>query len=142
MLAEPEISRTGSVGSFFLNPEVGAETAREIASRLARPGQAMPRWELPGGGVKLSAAWLVEQSGLPRGWRRGRVGLSPHHALAIVNLGGASAAEIVELARTVQDRVLAACGLWLQPEPVLLGFGSGEGLTPTPPAGSSPGRVP
>ena len=73
--------------------------------------------------VKISAAWLIEHAGLRRGFRlpRSRAALSSKHALALTNRGGASAAELAELARFIQGRVASEFGLILQPEPVLVG---------------------
>ena len=71
---------------------------------------------------KLSAAWLVEHAGFAKGYVRGAAGISSRHALAIVNRGGATAAEIVALKDEIQSRVLAEFGISLQLEPVFLGF--------------------
>ncbi|QTX06266.1 UDP-N-acetylmuramate dehydrogenase [Agromyces archimandritae] len=73
--------------------------------------------------VKLSAAWLIEQSGIHRGFAlpASRAGVSSKHTLSITNRGGATAAEIAELARFVQNRVHAEFGVVLHPEPVLVG---------------------
>ena len=73
--------------------------------------------------VKISAGWLIEHSGLRKGFRipRSRAGLSTKHALALTNRGSANAAEIAELARFIQSRVHAEFGIPLQPEPVLVG---------------------
>jgi UDP-N-acetylmuramate dehydrogenase len=112
-----------SAGSFFVNPIIAlAEVAavREAAARVA-PGQAMPEYPTPGG-VKLSAAWLIERAGLTRGTVRGRVGISTRHSLALVNRGGASAAELVAFAAEVRERVRDAFGVLLTPEPRLVGF--------------------
>lgn len=73
--------------------------------------------------VKVSAAWLIENAGLRKGFKlpRSRAALSTKHALALTNRGGATAAELAELARYVQQRVQSEFGLLLQPEPVLIG---------------------
>ncbi len=73
--------------------------------------------------VKLSAAWLIERAGISRGFSLpgSRAAVSYRHTLALVNTGGATAEEIVELARYVQTRVFAEFGVRLQPEPVLVG---------------------
>ncbi len=73
--------------------------------------------------VKLSAAWLIEQSGIRRGFGLpgSRAAISSKHTLALTNRGGASAEELVQLARFVQSRVQADFGIVLRPEPVLLG---------------------
>lgn len=74
--------------------------------------------------VKLSAAWLIEQSGIHRGFTLpgSRAAISSKHTLALTNRGGATADEIVQLARFVQHRVQAEFGIVLHPEPVLVGI--------------------
>lgn len=73
--------------------------------------------------VKVSAAWLIENAGISKGFRlpRSRAGISTKHALALTNRGHATAGEIAELARFIQARVHSEFGLLLQPEPVLVG---------------------
>lgn len=73
--------------------------------------------------VKVSAAWLIEQAGIRKGFKlpRSRASVSTKHALALTNRGGATAGEVSELARFIQSRVHAEFGLVLQPEPVLVG---------------------
>ena len=111
-----------SAGSFFKNPVVAEQKAAEIA-RVA--GAEPPRFpagaEFPGM-VKVSAAWLIERAGFSRGYKLGRAGISSKHTLALVNLGGATAAEILALAGEIRSGVVEKFGVDLQMEPVLLGF--------------------
>jgi UDP-N-acetylmuramate dehydrogenase len=74
--------------------------------------------------VKLSAAWLIEKAGISRGFSLpgSLAAVSSVHTLSLVNTGGASAEQIVELARYVQTRVFSEFGVRLQPEPVLVGL--------------------
>jgi UDP-N-acetylmuramate dehydrogenase len=115
-----------SVGSFFTNPVVGAAAAEAVAARavalgaIATPDE-MPRWPAPGGAVKLSAGWLIERAGIHKGRRRGAVGVSTTHALALVHLGGGSTAALLELAQEVRDAVHARFGMTLAPEPTMIG---------------------
>jgi UDP-N-acetylmuramate dehydrogenase len=106
---------TWSAGSFFTNPFLAAGTVPEGA----------PSWPQPDGRVKTSAAWLIEQAGFAKGYgldrRGGRVGLSTKHTLALTNRGGASTAELLELAAEVRDGVRERFGVTLVNEPVLLG---------------------
>jgi UDP-N-acetylmuramate dehydrogenase len=119
VLDDPADPNRRSCGSFFLNPIVDAEGA---AAAAARAGDAvMPRWPQPDGRVKLSAAWLIEHAGFDRGRRAGPVGLSTRHTLAIVAHDGARTADVLALARTVQDAVEARFGVRLAPEPVFWG---------------------
>jgi UDP-N-acetylmuramate dehydrogenase len=71
---------------------------------------------------KVSAAWLVENSGFSKGYSEGAAGISHKHALALVNLGSAKASDIVRLKDEIQNRVQQAWGILLQPEPVFVGF--------------------
>src|SRR5512146_95025 len=86
-----------SAGSFFKNPVVDLATYQRVAEQVAPRGLVPPRYPAGEGRVKLAAAWLVEQSGFAKGFTSGRVGISRKHALAIVNRGGATSAEIIAL---------------------------------------------
>lgn len=116
MVLDPDDRDTWSAGSFFMNPIVDAE----IADRL--PEEA-PRFAQPDGRVKTSAAWLIDQTGFAKGYPGSGVArLSSKHVLALTNHDGASAADIVELARTVRGGVDQRFGIRLEPEPVLVGL--------------------
>jgi UDP-N-acetylmuramate dehydrogenase len=117
-----------SVGSFFMNPVLAAGDFEGLAARIVADGVAASAEEIPHypggpGRVKLSAAWLIERAGFMRGYRRGPVGLSEKHTLAIVNRGGATASDVVALAREVRDGVRDRFGITLHPEPVFVGIG-------------------
>jgi UDP-N-acetylmuramate dehydrogenase len=115
---------TRSDGSFFVNPVLPSEGLDRFLERAAARGlapEAVPRFAATDG-VKLSAAWLIERAGLGKGHRHGAVGISSKHALAIVNRGGGTAREVVELAREIRRRVEDAFGIVLEPEPNFVGF--------------------
>ncbi|MFM8927686.1 MAG: UDP-N-acetylmuramate dehydrogenase [Rhodoluna sp.] len=107
---------TWSCGSFFMNPVVSEAFSRTL------PMDA-PKWEV-GEQVKLSAAWLIEQAGIAKGFSLpdSKAAISTKHALAITNRGGATAKEIVELASFIQQTVANRFGITLVPEPNLVGF--------------------
>lgn len=111
-----------SAGSFFKNPIVAQSKFEELEMTLRSRGLPLPSYPVGDGFHKLSAAWLVDQAGFAKGYGRGAAGISRRHALAIINRGGATAAEIVALKDEIQSRVLAEFGVQLQPEPVFLGF--------------------
>jgi UDP-N-acetylmuramate dehydrogenase len=128
MVLDPADPNARSVGSFFMNPVVSAGDFDALAARLVASGVAATPDEIPHypggpGRWKLSAAWLIERAGFRRGYRRGAVGLSENHTLAIVNRGGATAADVVGLAREVRDGVRDVFGISLHPEPVFVGIG-------------------
>lgn len=114
--ADPD---TWSAGSFFVNPVVSTEQAQHIEDTVS-DGTSMPRYPAGDGKVKLAAAWLIERAGFPRGYRLGAVGLSTRHCLALTNRGGASAGEVLELARTIRHGVEQRFGVSLRPEPVFV----------------------
>jgi UDP-N-acetylmuramate dehydrogenase len=115
-----------SVGSFFTNPIVTADVAERLAARAVADGVVaaasdVPRWPVGPGHVKLSAGWLIERSGIARGLRRGAVGVSSAHALALVHHGGGSTAELLSFAHDVRDEVRTRFDITLVPEPILVG---------------------
>jgi UDP-N-acetylmuramate dehydrogenase len=71
--------------------------------------------------VKLPAAWLVERAGFHKGFTMGRVAISSRHTLALVNLGGATAAELITLRDAVVEGIENKFGVHLEQEPVQLG---------------------
>jgi UDP-N-acetylmuramate dehydrogenase len=107
-----------SAGSFFVNPVVDVSIADHVQAVV---GAAPPRFEAGPGRVKLAAGWLVEKAGFHRGWGDGRAGVSRKHALALVNRGDATAAELLGVARAIRDGVRDRLGVTLEPEPVLVG---------------------
>jgi len=111
MVLDPDDHDTWSAGSFFTNPVVPAGQLPEGA----------PAWPQEDGRLKTSAAWLIEHAGFARGYGSATAALSGKHTLAITNRGGATAAELVSLAREVRDGVQDRFGIELVNEPVLVG---------------------
>jgi UDP-N-acetylmuramate dehydrogenase len=136
MVLDPADPDSVSAGSFFTNPIVSESFARampadaprwpivsEEPERVLAPGEDVPALASAEYQVKLSAAWLIERSGISRGFTLPGSGaaISTKHTLAIVNRGGATAADVAQLASLVQTRVLAEFGVRLHPEPVFVG---------------------
>ena len=113
---------TRSAGSFFKNPIVEESSLEEIAAKLEIPPTEIPQWPAGQGSVKLSAAWLIERAGFHKGFSMGRAGISTKHTLALVNLGGATASEIITLRDAVTLKVEEIFAMRLEQEPVLVGF--------------------
>jgi UDP-N-acetylmuramate dehydrogenase len=111
-----------SAGSFFKNPIITNEAAEAIAQVAGAEPPCFPVGEGSSEQAKISAAWLMEKAGYSRGFRLGNAGLSSKHTLALVNLGGASASEIVALANEIRSAVSDRFSIDLQIEPVMLGF--------------------
>jgi UDP-N-acetylmuramate dehydrogenase len=111
-----------SAGSFFKNPVLTEPQHEDLQKRAAAKGLTLPTYPALEQNKKVSAAWLVEKSGFARGFGFGHVGISSKHTLAIVNRGGATAAEVLALKDQIQHRVEEIWGVRLQPEPVMVGF--------------------
>jgi len=111
-----------SAGSFFKNPVLTQQQHEDLNQRAAARGLTVPSYPALEKSRKVSAAWLVEKSGFARGYGFGHVGISTKHALAIVNRGGATAAEVLALKDQIQQRVEEIWGVRLEPEPVMVGF--------------------
>lgn len=112
----PQPEQLGNAGSFFKNPSVSAEQA--AALRALYP--AMPAYPQGDGSVKLAAGWLIEQAGL-KGLVMGRAAVHAQQALVLVNLGGAVAQEILQLAKHVQLKVRQRFAIELTPEVRFMG---------------------
>ena len=121
MLIVPGDEDCRSAGSFFKNPIVTEAKFEQIRRVAAEHGMEPPSFATPQG-IKVPAAWLVEQSGFRKGTARGAVGISRRHALAIVNRGNATAADIVEFQLEIRARVRETFAIELHPEPVFVGF--------------------
>jgi UDP-N-acetylmuramate dehydrogenase len=124
MLLEEGQPDCRSAGSFFKNPVVSEEQVAKIA---ASSGRQPPQFPVgPGlefaGRVKIPAAWLIEQAGFAKGYAMGAAGVSTLHTLALVNLGGATARDILALAEHIRSAVASRFGIRLEVEPVLVGF--------------------
>lgn len=122
MLIVPGDDDSRSAGSFFKNPVLTLSDYQRLVQLAAERGEKVPSYPAEGQSSKVPAAWLVEHSGFAKGYARGAVGISRKHALAIVNRGGAAAADIVALKNEIQQRVLDTFGIELIPEPVMVGF--------------------
>jgi len=122
MLIVPGEADCQSAGSFFKNPVLTEEQHEELKKRAGARGLTVPSYPALETRKKVSAAWLVERSGFTKGFGFGHVGISSKHALAIVNRGGATAAEVIALKEHIQLRVEEIWGVRLEPEPVMVGF--------------------
>jgi UDP-N-acetylmuramate dehydrogenase len=111
-----------SAGSFFKNPILSDQQHEELRQCAAARRLAVPSYPALEQRHKVSAAWLVEHSGFSKGFGFGKVGISSKHALAIVNRGGATAADVVTLKEEIQHRVEEIWGVRLESEPVMVGF--------------------
>lgn len=121
MVLDPADPSTRSAGSFFTNPIVDDATRDGVLARAKERGLAhVPTFPQPDGRTKLAAGWLIEQAGVAKGMRRGPVGISDKHALALVHHGGGTTRALLALADEVVTRVRDAWGVTLEREPVLL----------------------
>jgi UDP-N-acetylmuramate dehydrogenase len=122
MLITPGDEDCSSAGSFFKNPVLPDAEYESLRQRAQERGLQIPSYPALNAYRKISAAWLVENSGFHKGYRRGPVGISRKHALAIVNRGGAKAADIIALKEEIQQGVGETWGIQLHPEPVFVGY--------------------
>ena len=111
----PDPALIGNAGSFFKNPVVSVEQCRDIIGR----DPEVVHYPLPDGSVKLAAGWLIDACGW-KGKTVGRAGVYEKQALVLVNRGGASGAEVVTLARAIEESVYGRFGIRLEPEPVVI----------------------
>jgi UDP-N-acetylmuramate dehydrogenase len=118
MVIDPLDPDSRSAGSFFKNPIVPKSKLIEIQGSNG----SVPHFDAGPENVKIPAAWLIEHSGFNKGFVMGRAGISSKHTLAVINRGGAAAAEIIDLKESIQSAVAQRFGIALHPEPVFIGF--------------------
>lgn len=134
MVCDASDPNSQSAGSFFTNPILPVSRFHELSKRWVSQGlvdsvDSVPRWPAlqdfgqgPQDAIKLAAAWLIEKSGFTRGTRRGAVGQSEAHALALVHFGGGSTAELLAYADAVKSAVFECFQIVLEREPRLFGI--------------------
>ena len=115
MLLTPQDKDSWSAGSFFTNPIISQQAADALPN-------AAPKWPLIDGRVKISAAWLIENSGIHKGDEVGGARVSTKHVLALTNSGNATAADIAALAKKARDQVHSTFGITLETEVNLIGL--------------------
>jgi UDP-N-acetylmuramate dehydrogenase len=111
----PDPARIGNAGSFFKNPVVSAEQCRDIITRDPH----IVHYPMPDGSFKLAAGWLIDACGW-KGKSVGGAAVYEKQALVLVNRGEARGAEVVTLARAIQESVYGRFGIRLEPEPVVV----------------------
>lgn len=112
-LPDPKV--LGNAGSFFMNPVV----PREQFEALQREYKDMPHYDVGADSVKIPAAWMIEQCGW-KGKALGPAAVHDRQALVLVNLGGASGADILALSDAVRASVRAKFGIDIHPEVCLI----------------------
>lgn len=126
MVIDADDPNSRSVGSFFKNPVVNAEKFNAIEKfarerQLISADEHIPKFTMDGENVKIPAAWLIEKSGFHKGFRKANVAISTKHSLAIVNLGNATAKDVLDFKDEIQARVSEMFGVELTPEPLFIG---------------------
>ena len=111
----PDPAEIGNAGSFFKNPVISPEEFEQLRSRFGSPPSFPAK-----AGVKVPAGWLLDQCGF-KGYRKGAAGVFEHHALVLINRGGATGKELHQLAMEMRDRAFAEFGITLEPEVRIIG---------------------
>lgn len=107
-----------SCGSFFVNPVVSEKVYEEMYQKAGFDKDVIPHWEVDGG-VKLSAAWIIENAGFKKGYTKNGAGISNKHSLALVNRSGTTK-DILKLAEEIQTKIFNKFGIVLVLEPIIV----------------------
>ncbi|MBD2752090.1 UDP-N-acetylmuramate dehydrogenase [Spirosoma validum] len=107
----PDPAQIGNAGSFFKNPEISKDQFEAIQNQYP----TLPGYPIGDNIVKVPAGWLIEQAGW-KGYRSGDAGVHAKQALVLVNYGNATGNEIIDLAKQIQESVLAKFGISISPE--------------------------
>ncbi len=120
MVVDPAEPNSRSAGSFFRNPVINLDLLEHAAHSAGVPLDQVPHWPV-GDELKVPAAWLLERAGFVRGYALGNAGISSRHTLALINRGGATAADVIRLRDRIVQTVLERFGILLEQEPVSVG---------------------
>ena len=112
----PDPKEQGNGGSFFMNPIIDRAQYEELKKHY----EDMPHYVVDEQHVKVPAAWMIDRCGW-KGYVSGRVGVHDKQALVLVNRGGATGTEVVQLARSIQQSVLERFGISIYPEVNFIG---------------------
>ena len=112
----PDVRRTPNAGSFFKNPILDAAAVDRLRGQLGN----VPTYP-DAIGTKVAAARLIDAAGW-KGRYIGPAGVWLRQPLVLVNRGDARAADILRLARAIQEDVATRYGVVLELEPAVLGF--------------------
>ena len=112
----PRPEEHGSAGSFFKNPIVEETAYLRLKTEYPDMPEAHP---VAPQAYKLSAGWLIDKAGW-KGRTMGRVGVWPHNALVLYNLGGCTGDDVVALAQAIQEDVRRKFGVALEPEAIII----------------------
>ena len=108
-LPDPKV--LGNAGSFFTNPIVSREKWQSLLEQYPN----MPYYEIDEAHVKIPAGWMIEQTGW-KGKALGPAAVHDKQALVLVNLGGATGADIVALSEAICHDVAQQFGIEIHPE--------------------------
>ena len=110
----PEVSETGSAGSFFKNPVVSAETFNALKAQFPEI-----KYFTAGSNFKLAAGWLIDQCGL-KGFQHKGAAVHKNQALILINASKATGNDVLELSNIVRDKVFSKFGINLEPEAIII----------------------
>ena len=119
----PQYESYKTAGSYFKNPVIGREIFASIKDNLSEPDDTeVTRWYWEQeDGVKVAAARLLQKAGFGKGYTEGKVGISPKHALSLINLEDAKAVDVYDLAQKIKKSVFDKFGIMLAEEILYIG---------------------
>lgn len=107
----PDPKKLGNGGSFFKNPIISSKQFNALKIEFPNiVGYPVSETQ-----TKVAAGWLIDQAGW-KGHRNGDAGIHQSHALVLVNYGNATGAELVALAKQIQQSVWQKFGILLENE--------------------------
>lgn len=115
MVVDPCDVDSVSCGSFFTNPVISRDEFSKLTANANIDIKDIPHFDVDGG-VKIPAAFLIENAGFNKGYKRNGVGISNKHTLALVNYNGTSK-DLLKLADEIREKVFEKFGIRLIIEP-------------------------
>jgi len=119
MIIDSNDPNSKSCGSFFINPELSEEDFEGFLERVKHINKELIPVFSSGDKYKVSAAWLIENAGFHKGYKKGGVGISEKHSLALINIKGTTD-ELLNLSSDIMTKVYDKTGIKLKTEPVIV----------------------
>ena len=118
MVIDENDPNTVSCGSFFTNPILSEKEFEKFEKICVENNLSFPSLKTPEG-IKVQTAWLIENSGFYKGFRKWGAGISENHSLALINCGGTTK-ELLELAEDIENTVYTKFDIRLRKEPIIV----------------------
>ena len=107
----PDPNKLGNSGSFFKYPIISEEKFKNLQKKFPQ----IVGYKESSDKMKVAAGWLIDKAGW-KGFKKNNVGVYENQALVLINLGGATGQEIINLSKEIQKSIFKKFKIEIFPE--------------------------